>query len=89
MGIYKSLLGTHKPLQFVKVLTWTFLILILVTNLGLAVFLSKYAERVLLEKQKEFGLLLAENLSHQIFTRFTLPTIIGYGQISLRNPEQF
>jgi two-component system sensor histidine kinase HydH len=89
LGIYKSLLGAKKPLQFVKVLTWTFLLLILVTNLGLAVFLSKYAEGVLLEKQKEFGLLLSENLSHQIFTRFTLPTIIGYGQISLRNPEQF
>jgi len=89
LGIYKSLLAAKKPLQFVKVLTWTFLILILVSNLGLAVFLSKYAERVLLEKQKEFGLLLSENLSHQIFTRFTLPTIIGYGQISLRNPEQF
>lgn len=83
------MLGAHKPLQFVKVLTWTFLILILGTNLMLSVFLSKRAERVLLEKQKEFGLLLAENLSHQIFTRFTLPTIIGYGQISLRVPEQF
>lgn len=89
MGIYKNLLGAYKPLQFVKVLTWTFLILILGTNLMLSVFLSKRAEQVLLEKQKEFGLLLSENLSHQIFTRFTLPTIIGYGQISLRNPEQF
>lgn len=89
MSIYSSLLGAHKPLQFVKVLTWAFLILILGTNLVLSVFLSKHAERVLLEKQKEFGLLLAENLSHQIFTRFTLPTIIGYGQISLRVPEQF
>jgi signal transduction histidine kinase len=84
-----NLLGAHRPLQFVKVLTWTFFVLILSTNLALSVFLSKHAERVLLEKQKEFGLLLAENLSHQIFTRFTLPTIIGYGQISLRNPEQF
>ena len=89
MSIYKTLLGSHKPLQFVKVLTWTFLILILGSNLVLSVFLSKHAERVLLEKQKEFGLLLSENLSHQIFTRFTLPTIIGYGQIQLRNPEQF
>lgn len=89
MSIYSTLLGAHKPLQFVKVLTWAFLILILGTNLMLSVFLSKHAERVLLEKQKEFGLLLAENLSHQIFTRFTLPTIIGYGQISLRVPEQF
>lgn len=89
MGVYQSLLGRHKPLQFVKVLSWTFFALILGFSLALAVFQSKYAERVLLEKQKQFGLLLAENLSHQIFTRFTLPTIIGYGQISLRNPEQF
>jgi signal transduction histidine kinase len=89
LSIYKTLLGSHRPLQFVKVLTWTFLILILGSNLVLSVFLSKHAERVLLEKQKEFGLLLSENLSHQIFTRFTLPTIIGYGQIQLRNPEQF
>ena len=89
MGVYKSLLGKHKPLHFVKVLSWTILLLILGSNLGLSVFQAKYAERVLLEKQKQFGLLLAENLSHQIFTRFTLPTIIGYGQISLRNAEQF
>ncbi len=89
MSIYSNLLGSHKPLQFVKVLTWIFLILILGTNLALSAFLSKHAERVLLEKQKEFGLLLSENLSHQIFTRFTLPTIIGFGQISLRIPDQF
>ncbi len=89
MSIYSNLLGRHRPLQFVKVLSWTFFVLILGSSLVLAVFQSKYAERVLLEKQKQFGLLLAENLSHQIFTRFTLPTIIGYGQISLRNPEQF
>jgi signal transduction histidine kinase len=89
LGLYKNLLGAHKPLQFVKVLTWTFLLLILGTNLMLSVFLSKRAEQVLLEKQKEFGLLLAENLSHQIFTRFTLPSVIGYGQINLRIPEQF
>ncbi len=89
MGIYKSLRAKQKPLQFVKVLSWTLLLLILGSSLGLSVFQAKYAERVLLEKQKQFGLLLAENLSHQIFTRFTLPTIIGFGQISLRNPEQF
>jgi len=89
LRITANLLGVHRPLQFVKLLTWTFFVLILSSNLALSVFLSKHAERVLLEKQKEFGLLLAENVSHQIFTRFTLPTIIGFGQISLRNPEQF
>ncbi|MDD4731605.1 MAG: histidine kinase dimerization/phospho-acceptor domain-containing protein [Desulfovibrio sp.] len=77
------------PLQFVKVLSWSILMLILAFNLGFSFFVSNYAENTLLEKQKEFGLLLAENLSHQIYTRFTLPTLVGYGRIRLRNEEQF
>ena len=77
-----------RPLQFVKVLSWSFLLLILGFNLGLSVFLSNYVETALMDKQKEFGLLLAENLNHQIYTRFTLPSIVGYGKIQLSNPEQ-
>ena len=77
-----------KPLQFVKVISWILLVIILGFSLLLSVFLSKYAERTLLEKQQEFGLLLAENVSHQVFTRFVMPTVIRYGSISLRNDEQ-
>lgn len=77
-----------RPLQFVKVLSWSFLLLILGSNLGLSMFLSNYVENALMEKQKEFGLLLAENLNHQIYTRFTLPTMVGYKRIQLANPEQ-
>lgn len=78
-----------RPLQFVKVLSWTLLVLILGSSLALATLLSNYAERVLLEKQKQFAQLLTENLSHQIYTRFTLPTVIGYGAIALSNKEQY
>lgn len=81
--------GTASPLQFVKVLSWSFFLIILGASLGLSVFISNYAERTLLEKQKQFGLLLAENLNHQIYTRFTLPTVIGYGAIRLKNKEQY
>jgi signal transduction histidine kinase len=77
-----------RPLQFVKVLSWSFLVLILGSNLGLSLFISNYVDNALMEKQREFGLLLAENLNHQIYTRFTLPTLVGYGQIQLSNPEQ-
>ncbi|MDD4951323.1 MAG: HAMP domain-containing sensor histidine kinase [Desulfovibrionaceae bacterium] len=78
-----------RPLQFVKVLSWLFLLLIIGSSLGLSVLISNYAERTLLAKQKQFSLLLAENLSHQIYTRFAWPTIVGYGKISLKNKEQF
>lgn len=63
--------------------------LILGSSLALSIFISKTAETALLKKQEQFGLLLAENLSHQVYTRFALPVLIRYGSISLSNKEQF
>jgi signal transduction histidine kinase len=77
-----------RPLQFVKVISWSLFIIILGFSLLLSVFISKYAEQTLLEKQEQFGLLLAENVSHQVFTRFVLPTVMRYGAIKLRNETQ-
>ena len=81
-------LGGSKPLQFVRFISWSLFAIILGFSLLLSVFISKYAERTLLDKQEKFGLLLAENVSHQVFTRFVMPTVMRYGGISLRNEEQ-
>lgn len=74
--------------QLVKFLSWTLLAVIVASSLGLSVFLANHADDTLLEKQKEFSLLQAENLNHQIYRRFILPTIIGYGKIGLKNDDQ-
>jgi signal transduction histidine kinase len=79
----------ERPLQFVKVLSWSVMALILGSSLALSIFISKTAENALLKKQEQFGLLLAENLSHQVYTRFALPVMIRFGGISLSNEEQF
>jgi signal transduction histidine kinase len=63
--------------------------LILGFNLGLAVLISNSAEKTLLAKQRQFGQLLAENLSHQVYTRFAVPTLLRYGTISLRERDQY
>jgi len=81
--------SAERPLQFVKLLSWSVMTLILGTSLALSIFISKTAETALLKKQEQFGLLLAENLSHQVYTRFALPVMIRYGNISLSNKEQF
>lgn len=81
--------GEARPLQSVKVLTWSIFTLILGFSLLLSVFLSERTERSLLKKQEQFGLLLAENVSHQVWTRFALPVLIRYGSIRISNPEQF
>lgn len=78
-----------RPFQLVKFLSWTSLLLILATNLIVSVFIVNQARQAMLEKNREFSLLLAENLNHQIFQRFTLPTVIGFGRIELKNPVQY
>lgn len=76
-------------LGLVKFLSWSSLALILLVNLFLSIFLSNYARQDVLTKQKEFALLLAENLNHQIYQRFTLPTVIGFGRVELSQPAQY
>lgn len=78
-----------RPFQPVKFLSWTSLLLILAVNLVVSVFIANQARQSMLEKNQEFSLLLAENLNHQIFQRFTLPTVIGFGRIELKNPAQY
>ncbi|WP_419781599.1 sensor histidine kinase [Maridesulfovibrio sp.] len=77
-----------KSFQLVKLLSWTLLMVIIASSLGLSLFLAKHADETLLEKQKEFALLQAENLNHQIYRRFILPTLIGFGRIGLKHKEQ-
>jgi len=78
-----------QSLGLVKFLSWSSLALILLVNLFLCVFLSNYARQDVLAKQKDFALLLAENLNHQIYQRFTLPTVIGFGRVELSQPAQY
>ncbi|MFW5836647.1 MAG: sensor histidine kinase [Desulfovibrionaceae bacterium] len=78
-----------RPFQLVRFLSWTFFVLILGFSLSLSFFISNYAQEALLTKQKQFALLLAENVNHQVYRRFMLPTIVGYGSINLSNQKQF
>ena len=79
----------ERPFKLVKFLSWSSLVFILGTSLFLAIFIANQARETLLEKQKRFALLLAENVNHQIFQRFTLPTLLRFRRIELQNPEQY
>ncbi|WP_457572635.1 sensor histidine kinase [Desulfovulcanus sp.] len=87
----KNSLQTHNthPFQLVKFLSWSSLLLILSSSLVLSVFMANYAREIVLKKNHEFALLLAENLNHQIYQRFTLPTILGFGRIELKQKAQY
>lgn len=77
------------PLSYARTLSWLSLVIILTTSLGLSVLISNSARESLLTKQEEFANLLAANLNHQIYRRFTVPTVLAYGRVALRHPAQF
>lgn len=82
-------LDYRRTFGITKILSWISLLLILASGLFLSFFIANSARQTLLEKQKEFALLLAENLNQQIYRRFTLPTLIGVGYIALREESQY
>lgn len=77
------------PFGFARFLSWVSLVLILATSIVMSVVITDSARNTMFRKQQEFASLLAENLNHQIYRRFTLPTLVGFGRIALRQPVQY
>lgn len=63
--------------------------LILASSFLLVVIIGNYAKQTIMKKNQEFSLLLAENLNHQIYQRFVLPTALGFGKIELKKSAQY
>lgn len=78
-----------KPFQLVKFLSWSSLILILLSSFFLIIVIGKYSQETVIKKEKDFVLLLAENLNHQIYQRLTLPTVLGFGRVQLKQKAQY
>lgn len=78
-----------KPFMLVKFFSFTSLAVILVTSLVLALLISNYTKNVLLERSEAYNLVLAENVSHQIFQQFVLPLALQNRQIAVEDPRQF
>ncbi len=74
--------------KLIKYFGYTSFMVLLAFTLLLNIFVSHQSKRMLLEKTKEYALLFAENLNHQVFQQFVLPTTFFFGKIKLRDPVQ-
>lgn len=72
-----------------KYLAWISMVLIVALSLFLSVIIGQNTKDMVIDKQTAFAALLADNLNHQIYRRFTLPTLVGFGRIALRLPYQY
>ncbi|MDR2892788.1 MAG: two-component sensor histidine kinase [Deltaproteobacteria bacterium] len=81
--------GAAPFVHVARYLAWIFLLLILGLSIFLCLMLGNRGREVVISKQYEFAALLGNNLNHQIYRRFTLPTLVGFGRIALRQPAQY
>ena len=85
----KKVLESVKPFQLVKYLALSSLMVILVCTIVLSGFISQKAKAILLKKSEQYALLVAENLNHQVFFQFTVPTLVADGEIRLSRETQY
>lgn len=83
-----NLPSSFRPFRLVKFFSFTGLVVFLLFTLALSWLITNHAKRVLLERSEGYSLVVAENLGHQVFQQFVVPTVLRYGKIALRKPEQ-
>jgi signal transduction histidine kinase len=72
-----------------KFVTWSTLVLILVTSLFLSIFLGNHARQMLLDRQNDFAQFQTSSLSSIIIKRFYIPTHYAFGFVDLNMQEQY
>ncbi len=78
-----------KPFQLVKYISFSSLAVILTSMIVFSGFLTQRAKAILIHKSEQYASLVAENLNHQVFFQFTLPTLIAEGEIRLSRENQY
>ncbi|MCK5542701.1 MAG: two-component sensor histidine kinase [Desulfobacterales bacterium] len=89
MVMEKQKLQSEKPFNLVKYFTFSSLIVMFIATIIISVLNTHWAKRTLMEKSKEYDHLLVQNLNHQIYIRFVLPTVLLEGKIELRKDQQY
>ncbi|KPJ78507.1 MAG: transcriptional regulator [Deltaproteobacteria bacterium SG8_13] len=78
-----------KPFRLVKYFTVTSLVFVFLGTIVLSILNTHWARAMLRQNSEDYALLIVENLNHQVFLQFVLPIALKYGQIQLRNKEQY
>ncbi len=89
MAMEQQNLHSEKPFRMVKYFTFLSLIVMFLATIVISVLNAHWTKKTLMEKSKEYNSLLVENLNHQIFTRFVMPTFLREGGIQLRKDSQY
>ena len=78
-----------KEFRLVKFFAYASFTVLILFSFPFSVVVSQKAKGILTRSYGNYALLLGQNLNHQVFQNFVLPTITRYGEIRLRDKEQY
>ena len=75
--------------RLVKFFAYASFIILVIFSFPFSVVISQMAKDILIKSYENYALLHGENLNHQVFQNFNVPVVRRYGQIRLRDQEQY
>lgn len=78
-----------KQFRLVKFFSWASFIVLLIFSFPFSVVISQKAKEILLSSYENYALLVGQNLNHQVFQNVVIPAYRRYGQIKLREKDQY
>jgi len=78
-----------KGFRLLKFFAYASFGVLLVFTFPFSTIISRNAKQLLLQSYENYALLIGQNLDYQIFQNFSLPVVAKYGQIRLRDEEQY
>ena len=86
--IQKKKSQDDRPFRLAKFFAYAGLIVLILAAFPFSVVVSQKTKDMLIESYENYALLIAENLSHQVFANFVVPAYQYYGYIALREKGQ-
>lgn len=78
-----------RQFRLVKFFAYASFVVLIIFSFPLSVVISQKTKDMLMKSYENYALLLGENLNHQVFQNFSIPVIRRFGEIKLREKEQF
>ncbi len=75
--------------RLLKFFAFASLAVLVAFSVPFSLIISRNTKEIILKSYENYALLLGQNLDHQIYQNFSIPVVSRYGQIRLRDQEQF
>ena len=79
----------ERQFRLVKFFAYTSFAVLIIFSFPFSMVISQKAKDILMRSYENYALLLGENLNHQVFHNFVLPVTTQFGQIRLREKNQY